>query len=230
MQSKGDSRQARAEATRQSLMRAAEKLIAQMGIENVTIRLILTEAEQKNTSALQYHFGNLQGLIAAIHAERSEEIQQVRGKLLEKLRARTDQPSLRNLCELMIRPAVELARSRVDYRRYIKAFGHQLALMETSPLEEATRLGAGGSSGAQLGALLRAELAHLDDDAFRRRMETAVRLCAASIYHHARQTNAFRGARSDLFVSSLIDALAGLLGAPESSESRSITADLKTNQ
>ena len=217
-----DNRQARGEATRHSLMRAAEKLIAENGIENVTIRLILAEAEQKNTSALQYHFRNLKGLIAAIHKERSEEIQETRGRLLDELLARQKQPSLRDLCEVMIRPPVELARSRVDYRRYIKAFGHQLALLESSALAQAGRAGGGGASGMQLRTLLREKLEHLDDDAFRRRMETAVRLCATSVSHQARQPNAFRGPHSDLFISSLIDALAGLLGAPESEQTRSI--------
>jgi AcrR family transcriptional regulator len=61
-------------------MRAAEKLIAEKGIEGVTIRLILAEADQKNTSALQYHFKNLKGLIEAIHAERADEVQEARGR------------------------------------------------------------------------------------------------------------------------------------------------------
>ena len=63
-------------------MRAAEKLIAEHGIENVTIRLILAEADQKNTSALQYHFKNLKGLIAAIHEQRSRETQDIRAELI----------------------------------------------------------------------------------------------------------------------------------------------------
>lgn len=230
MEAKTDNRQVRSEATRHSLMRAAEKLIAEDGIENVSIRLILTEADQKNSSALQYHFKNLKGLIEAIHAERSVEIQDARGRLLDDLLTRTESPGLRDLCELMIRPPVELARSRTDYRRYIKAFGHQLALMETSALEHASRQGAGGSSGLQLRMLLREKLKHLDDDAFRRRMEIAVRLCATSIYHQARQPNSFRGDEGDLFLSSLLDALAGLLGAPESEETSAIAANQASKQ
>lgn len=226
MAAKPDNRQARSEATRQSLMRAAEKLIAEEGIENVTIRLILAEADQKNTSALQYHFKNLKGLINAIHAERSIEIQEAREQLLDELLSRHPEPSLRDLCEVMIRPPTDLARSRVDYRRYIKAFGQQLALVETSALAQASRQGGGGSAGVRLRALLRKELAHLDEGAFLRRMETAVRLCATSIYHQALQPNAFRGNQGELFLSGLIDALAGLLGAPESEATRTLAASL----
>ncbi len=224
-----DNRQARGDATRRSLMRAAEKLIAERGIENVTIRLILTEAGQKNTSALQYHFKNLKGLITAIHSERSLEIQEVRARLLDEFQTRDGKLNLRDLCELMIRPPLELARSRVDYRRYIRAFGHQLALLETSAFDRAGRRGAGGSSGVQLGLLLREELSHLDEDAFRRRMETAVRLCATAVYHQAMQSNAFRGDQGELFRASLTDALAGLLGAPQSQETQTIAARIRTN-
>ncbi len=230
MTAKVDNRQARGEATRRSLMRAAEKLIAERGIENVTIRLILEEANQKNTSALQYHFKNLKGLLAAIHAERAKEIQEARAQLLAELLAKDEKPDLRSLCNLMIRPLAELARTRVDYRRYVKAFGHQLALEDASALEHAGRHGGGGSSGLQLRLLLQEELAHLDRDAFKRRMELAVRLCATSISHQARQPNAFRGEHSDLFISGLIDALAGLLGAPESEQTRALTKRLQKQQ
>jgi AcrR family transcriptional regulator len=223
-ESKLDNRQARGDATRETLMRTAEKLIAERGIENVTIRLILSEAGQKNTSALQYHFQNLSGLISAIHAARSKEIQEKRGELLEALRERTDEPDLRDLCAVMVQPLVELARTRVDYRRYVKAFGHELALIETSAFSRAGRHGGGGSSGVQLGSLLRKKLEHLDNDAFKRRMDMAVRLCGAAMYHQARQTKAFRGDQADLFASSLIDALTGLLGAPESVETRAIAS------
>ena len=72
-QPRSDNRLLRGQETRRLLMQAAEKLIAEKGLEQVSIREILNEAGQNNTSALQYHFGNLNGLIAAIHAERSDE-------------------------------------------------------------------------------------------------------------------------------------------------------------
>jgi hypothetical protein len=58
-------------------------------------------------------------------------------------------------------------------------------------------------------------------------MEAAVRFCATSVYHQARQPNAFRGEQGDLFLASLLDALAGLLGAPESEETRAIASVAK---
>lgn len=206
-------------------MRAAEKLIATRGIARVSIRDILTAAGQKNESALQYHFGSLTGLVDAILEERSEQTHTRRVELLEALAAHSATPTLRDLCLLMVQPTFELARGNPGYRRYVKAFGHELVLTETSPLAHMSTRGGGGSSGRQTGEMLRHALPHLDADAFRRRMEAAVRLCAASMYHQARQKNAFRGAQADLFLHSLVDALVGLLSAPVSAQTRALAED-----
>ena len=65
-----DHRRTRSDATKRGLMGAAERLIADKGIENVTIRQIVSAAGQKNQSALQYHFQSMQGLIEALRNER----------------------------------------------------------------------------------------------------------------------------------------------------------------
>ena len=201
-------------------MHAAEKLIAEKDLEKVSIREILNEAGQHNTSALQYHFGNLNGLIAAIHAERSEETRAKRTELMDTLLATTAEPDLRQLCALMIRPAFDLARSQADFRSYVKAFGHQLTLLGDSAAAKAASRGGGGDSGIVLGKLLKQTLPHLSEAAFRQRMDFAVRLCSSAMYAQARTTNAFRGQQSDFFIEGLIDALVGLLSAQESKQVR----------
>lgn len=225
-EAKTNSHRARSEATQTALMQAAEKLIAERGIENVSIRDIVGAAGQKNESALQYHFKNFSGLIEAIHNKRSAETQALRSQLLAGLLEETAEPTLRQLCELMVQPSYELARSKVDYRRYIRAFGDTLMLAESSALSIAARNGAGGSSGQQLTTLLRKALPHLDKAAYRRRMDGAVRLCSASMFHQARQKNAFRGDAAALFFHGLMDSLEGLLSAPESSQTKTIAKAL----
>ena len=69
-----DNRHSRSEVTKQALMRSAEKLIAERGIESVSIRDIVQAAGQKNESALQYHFGSLKGLVMALHTSRDLEV------------------------------------------------------------------------------------------------------------------------------------------------------------
>ena len=203
-------------------MRAAEKLISENGVENVSIREIVAAAGQKNESALQYHFASLTGLIDAILEERAAQIQDKRDALLSATLGDKPEPSLRQLCALMVQPTFDLARSNVDFRRYIKAFGHQLAqTTNASPLHTvSTKGGAGGSSGVQLAHMLRGALPHLDEQDYLRRMDAAVILCSTSMYHQARQKGAFRGQQSELFYQHLLDALYGLLNAPVSAETK----------
>ena len=214
-----DNRRARGATTKNALMRAAEQLIAERGMENTSIREIVAAANQKNESALQYHFKNLSGLLDAIRDERSLQVQALRAEALAELPDNVT-PDLRTLCSLMVTPTFELARNNPEFRNYIKAFGHQAALSGPSPLRTVSQKGAGGESGARLGTLLREALPHLSNDAFRRRMEAAVMLCSAQMYHEARNRNAFRGKHADLTLNSLIDALVGLLDAPVSEETQ----------
>ena len=75
----------RGDATRQALMKAAEQLFAEKGPSNVTIREIVEKAGQKNESALQYHFKNMEGLILATHRFRDQQIVDARMAFLEGL-------------------------------------------------------------------------------------------------------------------------------------------------
>lgn len=209
-----DNRLQRGLQTRRLLMRAAEKLIADKGLGHVSIREILDEAGQSNTSALQYHFGNLKGLITAILDERAEATRMKRAELMEALLSDNNELDLHSLCELMIRPSFELARADVGYRRYIKAFSHHLTLIEDSAAEKAFSGGGGGKSGIELARLLKQKLPHLDDKTFRQRMDFSVRLCASAMSTQARVKNAFRGSQSNLFIEDLIDAVVGLLTGP----------------
>lgn len=199
-------------------MRAAETLIAEHGIGNVTIRQIVRAAGQRNESALQYHFGNLQGLIGALREERNAELQARRAVMLEELLAEHPEPSLRQLCEVMARPAFDLARKAPEFRRYVIAFSQEVVFAETSHLEAADRHA--GATGRHIGRLLRTALPDLDEAAYRRRMEAAVSLAAVSVSHYARQKSAIRGLEADLYFHSLIDALVGLLQVPESETTR----------
>jgi AcrR family transcriptional regulator len=108
-----EARRRRGDITRERLMRAAELLIAQQGIENVTVRAIVSEAGQKNESALQYHFQNRDGLLDAIHAQRNAEVRTLRSALLQPyLTGKT--LFLRDIC-LLIRWRVRILVSATTF-------------------------------------------------------------------------------------------------------------------
>jgi AcrR family transcriptional regulator len=214
----------RANATRESLMFAAEALIAKQGIENTSIRDIVQAAGQRNESALHYHFKTRAGLIEALHETRSLEIQEARAQAMQQLLERQPEPGLRELCALMVEPPFRLLQTNPGIRRYIRAFGHTLALTNRSALAQVTLRGGGGASGEQLGKRLKSRLSHLDRAAYRRRMESAVRLCAVSMAHLASQDKTPDSAPNEAFISDLIDALQGLLAAPESAATQALSA------
>ena len=218
-----ETRSARSQATQAAMMDAAEKLAAEKGIEQISIRAIVSQAGQKNESALQYHFGNLKGLIGAIHQRRAAEVQARRAELLEKVEPGSE-PALRDLVKLMVQPAFDLAVSDAGFRRYIKAFGHELAMAETSALMvvSSPNRGGGGESGQRLRELLQSAFTEFDPVTLQRRLDLAVRLSATAMHHQARQKNAFRGDEAILFFHNLLDALTGLLGAPVSAETAAL--------
>ena len=61
--------------TRLALMRAAEQLFAQQGVDRVSLREIAIAAGQRNVSAATYHFGSKRELIEAILERHSVPVQ-----------------------------------------------------------------------------------------------------------------------------------------------------------
>ncbi|HEY9563426.1 MAG TPA: helix-turn-helix domain-containing protein, partial [Nocardioides sp.] len=51
---------------RTRILDAAGALIAERGLEGVSLREITREAGQKNTTAVQYHFGDREGMLRAL--------------------------------------------------------------------------------------------------------------------------------------------------------------------
>ena len=70
-----------------SLIAAAERLFAARGIDGVSLREINREAQQRNTTSLQYHFGDREGLLRAIMAKHGKEVDARRNALLDQYEA-----------------------------------------------------------------------------------------------------------------------------------------------
>lgn len=225
-----DGQKARSIATQRALMDAAEKLISEKGIQNVTKREIVKTAGQKNESVLQYHFQTLEGLLSAIQQSRAIQTQEKRADLLDHLLAETQKPTLRDLCKIMVLPPFLLSKKDVGYCRYLRAFSLEPALSANSALLLVQSKGAGGDSGKVTGKLLRGALTHLKDDAYQRRMDSAIRLASVSMSYQARQKSAFRGVEAELFINSLVDEIVGLLSAPVSEETAATLKELASGK
>ena len=91
----------------QKMLRVAERLIAEKGIDGVSSRELAREAGQKNHSAVNYHFGSFDGLVNAIIDERAGNINAQRESLLAAIDVRGGAASPRALLDAMIRPLAE---------------------------------------------------------------------------------------------------------------------------
>ena len=107
--------------TRNELIDAGERLYALRGIEGANLLAIAREAGQANKSAVQYHFGDRNGLIRAILDSR---VQWLEARRAERLAEAAPEPTLHALLEMVMLPIAELidARGRHTYARFLLQF------------------------------------------------------------------------------------------------------------
>ena len=209
-------RQVRSIDTRNRLMRAMEKLSAEKGSENVSVKELIEEAGQKNESVLQYHFGSKAGLLAAIHKARFTQTQVKRREMLAKSLAKKTSPSVRELCHLLVGPTFQLCKSDPGHRQWAKVWGAKNAALVRPTLEE--EMIDEGNSVQIISNLLKSSLPHLDDTMFENRCLNVVRFSNLSMSNQAREKGGFSGRKAELFLSNLVDLLVGMFMAEVSEE------------
>ena len=97
---------------RAQLVDAAERLFAERGIAGVSLREVGAAAGQRNNSAAQYHFGDKDGLVAAIFERRMTPIDRRRRAMLADSDA-----SISFLVRSIVEP---LHRAPARYRRFLQ--------------------------------------------------------------------------------------------------------------
>lgn len=91
-------------SARARIIRVAEQLFAEQGIEATSLRVIGQQAGQKNTNAVQYHFDSREGLVEAIRQRHAERIRARREAMIAELPA---EPALKSLAEIVVLPIAE---------------------------------------------------------------------------------------------------------------------------
>jgi AcrR family transcriptional regulator len=72
-------------ATIDELLDVAEKLFAKHGVEQIALTRIVAASGQRNRSALHYHFGSRDGVLAALLGRRIQAVNALRNTLLDEL-------------------------------------------------------------------------------------------------------------------------------------------------
>lgn len=97
------------ESNKARILRAAEQLFADRGIEAVSLRAVMAAAGT-NVAAVHYHFGSKAALVEALITARSAEISARRSALLDELEsASTFTP--KQLADAFVVPVVETVES-----------------------------------------------------------------------------------------------------------------------
>ncbi|HZN13095.1 MAG TPA: helix-turn-helix domain-containing protein [Acidimicrobiales bacterium] len=193
------------------MVAAAERLWAEHGIDGVSLREINRAAGQRNTNALQYHFGDREALLAAVLDKHRRDVEGNRNALLDQYELRGDD-DLRTLATALVLPLI--AKLSDDEGCYYLQI---LSEIVSHPKQYADVLGDVGS----INRWRKLVEPLLPADAVRplHRRFAAVRFAHIEIANRARE----RRSRDDrLFTSQLIDLVTAVLAAPISPETAAL--------
>ena len=203
--------------TREALILAGERLFAEHGINGVSLRQINAAAGQKNSSAAHYHFGSKQSLIKAIHSYRLERVNQRRHERLNKLHEDGKDGDVRAIIETIVHPIVEEIHETEGGSHYIRC----LAQIVGHPKIDVSELWSQSIASGLTEALNLLKAANPDVPAIllgqRFGLMWEQTIHALSDREHLRALST-GGEATDLvlFVSNLVDMIAGGLSAPVS--------------
>jgi AcrR family transcriptional regulator len=196
-------------ATKATLLREAERLFARRGLYQVTLREITEAAGQRNVSALNYHFGSREGVLAAILARHAEPTDRGRGELRD---AFGPAPSTRELVAALVVPyAAHLATpDGRDYLRIVEQLAPTFSAWRQSP--DAGR----GTRLREILSELERRPAGLTPALRRERVVELIMLMTSALAERARviETGGPLELDEPTFVANLTDVLVGILDAP----------------
>lgn len=204
----------RTQDTRQKLVEAARGLLAERGVEAVSLREITRAAGQANVNALQYHFGGRERLLAAVLDPFHREVDARRHVLLDAIEGRAES-GLRDFGSALVRPPARLlaAEGGREYLRIVAELVHD-------PERWGNRAVGFRSSLDRWRQLVEP---HMPDEVtpLHRRF-AAIHLALSEL---GRRAEARRRRDDRLFVSDLVDLVTGVLAAPVSDETRSLLGE-----
>jgi AcrR family transcriptional regulator len=192
-------------STRSRLIRAAEVLLAEHGVEAVSLREIGRSAGAKNIAAAQYHFGDRAGLIQAILEKHTPAVSVIRHRMLDDWETSASS-DLRGLVDAMVRPQALKLDDPDGGLEYLQIYGE----LVNRPSGIGVPLVEGARNSIERWAALIEPWLGPDGDIFHRRF-LAVRINAAELARRARIRS---GGDHQLFVEHLVDVVQAMLVAP----------------
>lgn len=202
-------------STREALILAGEKLFGEHGIDGVSLRQINTAAGQRNSSAAHYHFGSKDALVNAVYEYRMERVNRRRLEMLAAIESGNTPPTVRAIVATIVQPIVEEVQHSDGGANYIRFLAQMIGHPQVSLVELWDSRFAEGLS--RVIALLRQELPDIPPTIIGQRFG----LMWEQAIHALADRERLSGSADEegmiepeLFVSNLIDTVAGGMSAP----------------
>jgi AcrR family transcriptional regulator len=215
--------------TREQLLLTGERLIAEQGFDNVSLRQINAAAGQRNSSASHYHFGSKEALINAIYEFRMERLNVRRKGLLAALVPSNEPRPVISMIEILIYPMVEEVEISEGGQHYIQ-FLSQLFSHPMMNLVDMWRSQFGESVG-RVYYELRTALPDIPDEVFGARFGLMWLLAVNALASRERLSSASASLVAKtvpvLYVSNLVDTLTGLMAAPVSASTHAEILEMR---
>jgi AcrR family transcriptional regulator len=201
-------------STRDLLLDAAARLFAQRGIDNVSIAEIVRTANQRNASAVHYHFGSRDEILRAVLARHVPAIADRRRQLLERARSKPAR-DVRSAAEAVVRPVTEFAQGGWREWAYLQIGSELTGTVDrvTPEIRELLKQ----TAGYEAWELLRERCPKIPADLWRARQEICIVFIGRAAADRARTLDG--GDRHDIesddrFVDNLVDMVIGAMTAP----------------
>lgn len=206
----------RSAQTRERFICAAQRLYAERSIDAVSINEITVAAGQKNRNALQYHFGNRDGLLQAIIDRHAERVAELRREYLARTGMSSEAPAGIAARALVI-PVATYLEENPEAIHYVKILS-QLAALHNDILNPSSDSRLTFRNDKNLDNLVRRSISHLKPPEAQRRLFLAVSITFHSIADTCRagekaSTSRYLQNRAAL-LQQIILAIKALLAAP----------------
>jgi AcrR family transcriptional regulator len=208
----------RGDSTRAALLDTTELLWGARGVRAVSLREIRLAAGAKNSAAIQFHFGDREGLIDALIARHMPRLEEIQQRIYDEMVADGRQEDERSLVEVLVRPSGEYIARGPSERAWVKIISdlvsepdlevRDLVQVAPQPAMKATRTIFEKLTATMRPAVANARLVVL--------AQGTVHVCAdrARLVDDAPKTSTYVG--SETFIEVLVDMMHGGLFAPAS--------------
>jgi AcrR family transcriptional regulator len=110
-------------STREAIKQSARRLFAERGVDGVSVRDILADAGQRNSGAVNYHFGTLDQLLRELVVDCAKPMAERRANSLDAMERAGGPARLRDVVEVLVRPIIEgdsAQRGDISFLRLIQ--------------------------------------------------------------------------------------------------------------